>query len=63
MHYSGLSKIDFFKILPIKFCFSSENIIYFCESFTQIINNKLWYEMRKDKKDIILDLNGNVLVL
>lgn len=63
MHYSGLDKIDFFKIMPISICEFEEELIYCCNNFSQIINNKVWFSLRKNKKDIILDLSGNVINL
>lgn len=61
VHYSGLSSIDFFKTLPIGMMNSSFDFIYFCDNYSQIINNKLWFQQRNRNNDLILDLSGNVI--
>lgn len=63
LHYSGLDKIDFFKVMPIRISDFNSNIIYCCNNFIQIINNKVWFSLRSHMHDIILDLSGNVITL
>ena len=63
MHYSGLDKIDFFKVMPIRISDFNSNIIYCCNNFIQIINNKVWFSLRSHMHDIILDLSGNAITL
>lgn len=36
-------------------------MIYFVNSYTQIKDNHLWFECRKNKDDLIIDLSGNVI--
>lgn len=36
-------------------------IIYFCDQYTCLINNYIWFDSRKFKRDLIVDINGNIL--
>lgn len=58
---SGLKHVDFLRFVPTALLKSESNIIYFANNFTQIKNNKLWFELRKEYNDLIIDLSGNVL--
>ena len=64
-YISGENKVDLFKTIPTKFCELNKNIIYFSNNFTQLIQNKIWFELRKDNcpdcNDMILDLCGNII--
>lgn len=58
---SGLKHVDFFRFVPVALLKSKLNIIYFANNFTQIKNNNLWFELRRERADLIVDLSGNVL--
>lgn len=58
---SGLKHVDFLRLVPVALLKSKSNIIYFANNFTQIKNNNLWFELRKEYTDLIIDLSGNVL--
>ncbi len=58
---SGFTSIDFFKCLPIKLSQTNLDIIYLTNNFTQVKNNALWYELRTNHHDLIIDLCGNVV--
>ena len=60
-YISGSESLDFYRCLPNSFCRSSDNLIYFVNSYTQIKDNHLWFECRKNKDDLIIDLSGNVI--
>lgn len=60
-YISGAKSLDFFRCLPNFLCRSEANIIYFTNNYTQIKNNLLWFEYRKNQKDLIIDLSGNVI--
>ena len=36
-------------------------IIYFVDNFNLIIDNKLWFNERPFKRDLIVDWNGNII--
>ena len=38
-----------------------EPFIYFVDSFISLGNNAIWWNLRKCKNDIIIDVNGNFL--
>ena len=61
MHYSGLSCIDFLKLVPFRLCQYNHPLIYFCDNQKQVVNNVLWFKYRRESSDIIMDLSGNVL--
>ena len=56
------SSIDFFKTLPYFWLSVKNNLIYLVNDFSVITNNQLWFEMRKNNKDLIIDLSGNCLL-
>lgn len=60
-YISGARSLDFFRCLPNSLCRSEVNIIYFTNNYTQVKNNLLWFEYRKNKSDLIIDLSGNVV--
>ena len=60
-YISGAKSIDFFRCLPNSFFRSNMDIIYFSNNFFQLKNNLLWFEQRKNKNDLIIDLSRNVL--
>ncbi len=50
-----LDKIDWlitFKAIPI---------IYFCDQFSQLVDNSIWFENRPFNRDLIADMNGNII--
>lgn len=58
---SGEKTIDFLKVLPTSLCSIDKNMIYLSNNFTQVIKNSLWFDLRKDNHDLIIDLCGNVI--
>lgn len=40
---------------------SSLPIIYFCDQYATLRNNFVWFDNRKFKRDLIADINGNIL--
>lgn len=58
---AGYVNIEFFKTLPYFWLSFEENIIYLANNFTVVKNNKLWFDMRKNHNDLIIDLSGNCL--
>lgn len=58
---SGLKHVDFLRFVPVALLKCKSNIIYFANNFAQLKNNRLWFELRKEYHDIIIDLSGNVL--
>ena len=38
-------------------------IIYFVDTFVSLFNNKLWFQMRNIKYDIVVDRHGNFMPL
>ncbi len=36
-------------------------IIYFCDQFTQLTDNYVWFQQREFKRDLIADMNGNII--
>ena len=59
---AGYSSIEFFKTLPYFWLSVKNNLIYLANNFSVITNNRLWFEMRKNNKDLIIDLSGNCLL-
>lgn len=60
-YISGSKSLDFFRCLPNSFCRSNNDIIYFTNNYTQVKNNCLWFECRRNNNDLIIDLSGNVI--
>lgn len=58
---SGNSNIEFFKTIPYFWLTFKDNILYLANNYTVIKNNKLWYDMRKNNNDLIIDLAGNCI--
>ena len=61
VYNSGLKHVDFLKCLPTKLCQSELDIIYLTNNFSQVKNNIMWFELRSNYNDLIIDLSGNVL--
>lgn len=59
---AGHSYIEFFKTLPYFWLSIKSNIIYLANNFSIINNNRLWFDMRKEHHDLIIDLSGNCLL-
>lgn len=55
--------IELFNVLPYTLLKSPSNYLFVCENFTQITSNKLWFQLRKNRNDIVVDSNGNVISL
>lgn len=62
-YISGQSSVDLYKTIPSKLTSVHKSIIYFTNNFTQIVNNKIWFESRTGKQDLIIDLCGNVVYI
>ena len=56
---AGYSKIEFFKTLPHSLVNLANSIVYLTNNFTVVSNNKLWFKLRANNNDIIMDLSGN----
>ena len=59
--YAGKEKIEFEKILPFHLLEEGREYIYFTNNFSQIKDNPMWFQGRKDHDDLIVDLSGNVM--
>ena len=53
--------IDLFHILPLHFVNYHTAIIYYVESFKEIIENSLWFSARNMEFDLVVDSNMNVM--
>lgn len=62
---SADESIKFSEILPIDAVRNSIPYIFLCDSFTQLLENSYWFNIRKDfsDKDIVVDFFGNVILL
>lgn len=56
-----MDKIEFFKELPYAYSTLNSCFIFFSNNFKNILNNRLWFTMRGDKQDYIMDLSGNLI--
>lgn len=54
------STIELFSLLPFSYLKTSTTLLFLCDNFKQLKNNSLWIQLRDNKKDIIIDANGNV---
>lgn len=63
IHIQLSGNIELFNVLPYTLLKSTSNYLFVCENFTQITANKLWFQLRNNKNDIVIDSNGNVLCL
>lgn len=59
---AGYSYIEFFKTLPYFLLFVKNNLIYLANNFSVLSNNRLWFNMRKNHEDLIIDLSGNCIL-
>ena len=57
---SDKPSIDLYKTVPSKLSATNKSIIYYVNDLEQIINNKIWFESRKGKNDVIIDKNGHI---
>lgn len=55
------SPIQLYNLLDYSIVETSMPIIYFVDNFNLIINNKLWFNERPFKRDLIIDWNGNII--
>jgi len=55
------SQIKLYDLLDCSISESSMPIIYFVDNFNLIIDNKLWFNERPFKRDLIVDWNGNII--
>lgn len=53
--------IELLKALPYFWLCYESDIIYLVNNVKAVRNNKLWFDMRKNHKDMIIDLSGNCL--
>lgn len=61
IHIQLSGNIEFFNVLPYTLLKSTSNYLFVCENFTQISSNKLWFQLRNNKNDIVIDCSGNVM--
>lgn len=54
-------QLQIYDFLPMSHLDIKEPFIYFVDSFTSLANNAIWWNLRKSKEDIIIDVNGNFL--
>lgn len=59
--YAGNKTIEFFKAIPYFWLNFDDDIIFLANNYTVIKNNQLWFKMRKEHNDIIIDLAGNCI--
>lgn len=52
------------EILPSDSCFAQDRYLFVCDTFIELLDNNYWFERRKKirKDDLIVDLQGNVLL-
>ena len=55
------SPIQLYNLLDYSIVETSMPIIYFVDNFNLIINDKLWFNERPFKRDLIIDWNGNII--
>ncbi len=55
------TQLQIYEFLPMSHLDIREPFIYFVDSFTSLGNNAIWWNLRKCKNDIIIDVNGNFL--
>ena len=55
--------IELFSILPFSYLKTPSTLLFLCDNFQQLQNNILWVKLRFNKKDLIIDANGNVKFL
>lgn len=56
------TQLQLYDFLPMSHLDIREPFIYFVDSFTALGNNTIWWNMRKCKDDIIIDVNGNFII-
>lgn len=61
IHIQLSGNIEFFNVLPYAILKSTSSYLFICENFTQIISNKLWFQLRNNISDVVIDCSGNVM--
>lgn len=56
----NINNLQIYDHIPYDFMNLQTPIIYFVDSFYSLERNTLWYIMRNEKKDIIIDINGAI---
>lgn len=56
------TQLQLYDFLPMSHLDVREPFIYFVDSFTALGNNAIWWNLRKCKDDIIIDVNGNFII-
>ncbi len=60
-HFCMHEKIMFETVLPWNMVEQENDYLYIVNNFQQIKNNKMWFLKRRNHKDLIVDLSGNVI--
>lgn len=55
--------VELFGILPYSFLYTLYPLLFLCEHFTQLSNNRLWIDLRNRDDDLVIDSAGNVMPL
>ncbi len=58
---SNTEKINIMDKVSWLINFEETPILYFCDQFGSLIDNFLWFNNRKFNKDLIADINGNII--
>lgn len=58
---SNTQKINLLDEVDWLITLNSIPIIYFCDQFTQLTDNYVWFQQREFKRDLIADMNGNII--
>lgn len=53
--------IELFSLLPFSYINTPTPLLFLCDNFTQLKNNSLWIQLRKNEHDLVIDSNGNVI--
>ncbi len=53
---------NFLVSLPFSFQQTNMPLLFICDEYTDIIANNEWFKNRRNKNDVIFDLNGNVIL-
>lgn len=56
----GNKTLELFSILPFSYLKTPTTLLFLCDNYTQLKGNNLWTKLRNNKRDLIIDSNGNV---
>ncbi|MEG2521038.1 MAG: glycosyltransferase, partial [Christensenellaceae bacterium] len=65
MHLDGRyqSTINLYNELPYYFFREPTSLLFFTDNFQKLKGNRNWFSVRNNKKDVIIDMHGNVLLV